>query len=194
MKHQGIDYRISLLSAAAFHGSSHQAAMVFQVLVPKQLRDFDIGRHRLQFIYQTSDAFSNANQPEWLGQMKTEAGFAKVAGVELTLLDCARYLHRAAGINSVAQIVKDLGSKADPRRLAKLADVYENSSVRRLGYLLELAGQARQAKALEPFARQAKSFKPLDPAVKPLMASLAASKERNPKWMLVINEPVEFSS
>jgi len=194
MKHQGIDYRISLLSAAAFHGSSHQAAMVFQVLVPKQLRDFDIGRHRLQFIYQTREAFSKANQPEWLAQMKTEAGFAKVAGVELTLLDCARYLHRAAGINSVAQIVKDLGSKADSRRLAKLANVYENSSVRRLGYLLELAGQARQAKALESFARKAKSLKPLDPAVKPLIASLAASKERNPKWMLVINEPVEINS
>lgn len=52
MKYQGIDYRISLLQAAAFHGSSHQAAMVFQVIVPKQLRTFDIGRHRLQFIYQ----------------------------------------------------------------------------------------------------------------------------------------------
>lgn len=194
MKHQGIDYRISLLTAAAFHGSSHQAAMVFQVLVPKQLRDFDIGRHRLQFIYQTPEAFTKANKPEWLAQMKTEAGFAKVAGVELTLLDCARYLHRAAGINSVAQIVRDLGSKADSRRLAKLAKTYENSSIRRLGYLLELARHARQAKALESFARNAKSLKPLDPAVRPLIASHAAPKERNPKWMLVINEPVEINS
>ena len=83
----------------------------------------------------------------------SEAGFAKVAGVELTLLDCARYLHRAAGINGVAQIAKELGGKANPRGLAKLADVYENSSVRRLGYLLELSGHMRQAKALERFAR-----------------------------------------
>ena len=51
MKYQGLDYRISLLRAAAFHDSSHQAAMVFQVVVPKQLRDFEIGRHRLQFLY-----------------------------------------------------------------------------------------------------------------------------------------------
>jgi len=70
----------------------------------------------------------------------------------LTLLDCARYLHRAAGINGVTQIAKDLGGKADPRRLAKLADV------------------------------------------KPLVASLAASEEKNPKWMLLINEPVEIDS
>jgi hypothetical protein len=33
-----LDYRVSLLRAAAFHGSSHQAAMVFQVIVPRQLR------------------------------------------------------------------------------------------------------------------------------------------------------------
>ena len=51
MKYLELDYRISLLRAAAFHGASHQAAMVFQVVVPKQLRGFDIGRHRLQFIY-----------------------------------------------------------------------------------------------------------------------------------------------
>jgi len=194
MKHQGIDYRISLLRAAAFHGSTGQATMVFQVIVPKQLRGFEIGRHRLQFIYQAPHTFAEVNRPEWLAQMKSEAGFAKVAGVELTLLDCARYLHRAAGINGVAQIAKDLGGKADPRRLAKLAHVYENSSVRRLGYLLELAHHARQAKALEPFARKAKSLKPLDPAAKPLVAALDSSQEKNAKWMLLINERVEVEA
>src|SRR3990170_1617781 len=80
MKHQGIDYRISLLRAAAFHGSSRQAAMVFQVIVPKQLRAFEIGRHRLQFVYQAPHAFAKANHPDRLAQMKSDAGFAKVAG------------------------------------------------------------------------------------------------------------------
>jgi predicted transcriptional regulator of viral defense system len=192
MKHQGIDYRISLLRAAAFHGSSHQAAMVFQVIVPKQLRAFEIGRHRLQFVYQAPHAFANANHPERLAQMKSDAGFAKVAGVELTLLDCARYFHRAAGINGVAQIVKDLGAKADSRKLAKLAVVYENSSVRRLGYLLELAGHMRPARALEPFANKAKSVKPLDPSARSFIASPASPPQKNAKWMLLINEPVEI--
>jgi predicted transcriptional regulator of viral defense system len=194
MKHQALDYRISLLRAAAFHGSTGQASMVFQVIVPRQLRGFEIGRHRMQFIYQAPHAFAEANRPEWLAQMKSEAGFAKVAGVELTLLDCARYLHRAAGIHGVAQITKDLGGNADPRKLAKLGRVYENSSVRRLGYLLELARHARQAKALEPFARKAKSLKPLDPAAKPLVAALDSSPERNAKWMLLINERIEVEA
>lgn len=192
MHYLGLDYRISLLRAAAFHGSSHQAAMVFQAIVPKQLRAFEIGRHRLQFVYQTPAAFSKTNRPDWLSQMKSEAGFAKVAGVELTLLDSARYFHKVGGIGGVAQIAKDIGANADPRKLAKAAAAYENSAVRRLGYLLDRAGHARQAKALEPFARKAKSMKPLDPSVKPVSESLAVLREKDAKWMLVINEPVEI--
>lgn len=192
MKYQGLDYRISLLRAAAFHGSSHQAAMVFQVVVPKQLRDFEIGRHRLQFLYQTPETFASVNHPFGLDRMKSDAGFAKVAGVELTLLDCARYFHKAAGINGVAQIAKDIGGKADPGKLAKFAAAYENSSVRRLGYLLDRAGHLRQSDALASFAKTAKTALPLDPSAKPLMESLAEFHERNSKWKLVINEPVEI--
>ena len=114
-----------------------------------------------------------------------------MAGVELTLLDSARYFHKAGGISGVAQIAKDLGASADPRKLAKAAAAYENSAVRRLGYLLDRSGHARQAKILEPFARKAKSMKPLDPSVKPLVESLADQHEKNSKWMLVINELVE---
>ncbi len=199
MKRQGLDYRISLLRAAAFHGSSHQAAMVFQVLVPRQLRDFEIGRHRLQFVYQTPKAFAELNQPDQLDRMKSDAGFAQVAGVELTLLDCARYFHKASGINGVAQIAKDIGAKARPRVLARAAAAYANSSVRRLGYLLDRSGHARQANALEPFAKRAKTAVALDPSVRPLIESLPEIREKDTrlhekdaKWKLVINECVEI--
>jgi predicted transcriptional regulator of viral defense system len=192
MRYQGLGYRISLLRAAAFHGSAHQAAMVFQVVVPKQLRDFEIGRRRLQFLYQSPETFAQINQPDFLDEIKSDTGFAKVSGVELTLLDCARYFHKATGINGVAQIAKDIGSKADPRTLAKAAAAYENSSVRRLGYLLDRAGHVRQANALEPFVRKAKSAVPLDPSVKPLLESLAELHEKDARWKLVINEPVEI--
>jgi predicted transcriptional regulator of viral defense system len=194
MKHQGLAYRVSLLRAAAFHGSSHQAAMVFQVIVPKQLRDFEIGRHRLQFLYQAPGAFAHVNLPTRLDQMKSDEGFAQAAGVELTLLDCARYFHKAGGINGIAQIAKDIGGKANARALADAAEDYENSAVRRIGYLLDLANHSRQAKSLEPFAKKAKTLVPLNPASKPVIASLAEPGERNSKWKLLINEPVEVDS
>ena len=192
MKHQRLEYRLSLLRAAAFHGASHQSAMVVQVIAPKQLRDVEIGRHRLQFLYQSQAAFAQVNRPEYLGRIKSDAGFADIAGVELTLLDCARYFHKAGGIHTVAQIAKDIGAKAAPRTLAKAAAAYENSSVRRLGYLLDHAGHTRQAKALESFVVRAKSALALDPAVVPLAGARFDHRENNKKWQLLINEPVEL--
>jgi len=192
MRFLEVDYRISLLRAAAFHGTSHQAAMVFQVIAPRQLPGIEIGRQRVEFLYQSPEAFAEANRPEWLAQLKTDAGFAKVAGVELTLLDICRYFHQAAGINGAAQAVHDLGKKVDPRILVKAAGAYENSAVRRLGYLLEHFGHSKQANALRSFAEKAKSFKALDPSVKPIVPELARTEERNADWKLVINVPVEI--
>lgn len=192
MRHLGVDYRVSLLRAAAFHGSAHQAAMVFQVVAPRQLPKIEIGRQKVEFLFQSPAVFVRTNRTEWLGQLKTEAGFAKVAGVELTLLDICRYFHRAAGINGAAQAVHDLGKKAEPRILAKAAGAYENSAVRRLGYLLERFGHGRQADSLRRFADKAKSFKALDPSSKPIVPELAALEEKNPAWKLVVNVPVEI--
>lgn len=191
MKYLQVDYRIALLRAAAFHGASHQASMVFQVIVPKQMRSFKMGRHRLEFVYQSPVAFGKVNQADWLGSLKSDAGFAKVAGIELTLLDCVRYFHKAGGINGAAQIVKDLGGRARSDKLVKLAAHYENSSVRRLGYLLERMRHARQADALQPFAKKAKTAVLLDPSVKPLVEGLAGRHEKEPQWRLILNEPVE---
>lgn len=187
-----IDYRVALLSAAAFHGSSHQAAMVFQVIVPKQLRNFELGRYRIQFVYQGPPQFSQVNRSEWLRQIKSEEGFAKVSGIELTLLDCIRYYHKALGINGVAQIARDIGQKADPRKLARAGEFCENSAVRRLGYLLEFVGHDRQAKALEAFASKAKSLKSLDPSIKPIYSIPTSESKKNEKWRLVINQLVEI--
>lgn len=191
MKYLRTDYRIALLRAAAFHGAAHQASMVFQVIVPKQMRSFAIGRHRLEFVYQSPAAFAKVNRPEALDSLKSDAGFAKVAGIELTLLDGARYFHRAGGINMLAQIVKDLGGQARSGKLAKLAAHYENSSVRRLGYLLERMRYARQAEVLRPFARKAKTAVLLNPSVKSLIEGLPSLHENEPQWRLILNEPVE---
>lgn len=192
MKYLQLDYRVALLRAAAFHGAAHQASMVFQVIVPKQMRDLEVGRHRLEFIYQNLSAFGKVNQPAWLGSLKSEAGFAKVAGIELTLLDCARYFHKAGGINGVAQVVKDLGGQARAATLAKLAVNYENSSVRRLGYLLECMRHSRQADALQPVAKKAKTVVLLDPSVKPLTEELSGRYEKESRWKLILNESVEI--
>ena len=165
--------------------------MVFQVIAPRQLRPITIGRQRVEFLYQSGQSFRRANQAAWLVPMKTASGFAKVAGVELTLLDCCRYFHRAGGINGVAEVALEIGGRARPRRLSAAAAAYENSAVRRLGYLLERFGHLRQADALRPLGNVAKSFKPLDPSLQPVARECAIMHERNETWKLVINLPIE---
>ena len=75
--------------------------------------------------------------------------------------------------------------------LAKLAVHYENSVVRRLGYLLECMQHSRQADALRLFAKKAKTAVLLDPSIKPLIEGLADSYEKEPGWKLILNESVE---
>lgn len=130
MKHQGLAYRVSLLRAAAFHGSSHSAAMVFQVIAPKQLRDLQIGRHRLQFLYQAPQAFSQVNLASRLDQMKSDEGFAKVAAVELTLLDCGlHYGHEQLAIDDdelgLLPSLSEIGRPADHSRYGRAAHAAE---------------------------------------------------------------------
>ncbi|MDH4064566.1 MAG: type IV toxin-antitoxin system AbiEi family antitoxin, partial [Acidobacteriota bacterium] len=100
-----------------------------------------------------------------------------------------------AGLNGAAQIVHDLGRRADPRKLARAAAGYENSTVRRLGYLLEQFGHTRQAAALRPLAGKAKSLKPLDPSVRlvPSLARDSKSAEAS-TWKLSVNVPVEIDA
>jgi predicted transcriptional regulator of viral defense system len=181
MKHQGGDYRVSLLTAAQHHGAATEASQ-FQVIVPRQLRDLAIGRHRLEFVAQAQSAFTRTNRTEWLVEMKTGTSVAIAAGIELTLLDCARWFHKAGGISAVAQITRALGARAQARRLGTIARAYENSAVRRLGYLLELAQHEEQAKALDPFAQKAKT-KLLDPTSK------LEPGEMSGRWKIAVNNP-----
>ena len=159
---------------------------------PAFIREYRTGR--IQFVYQAPEAFVRANRPEFLKQMKSESGYAKVAGVELMLLDSIRYFHRAAGIDGVAQVVHDVGRKADPRMLAKAAAAYGNSAVRRLGFLLDFFGLDRQSRSLAPYAKKAKSLKPLDPSTKQLIEESSQTPAISEKWMLILNHAVEIDS
>jgi hypothetical protein len=77
--------------------------------------------------------------------------------------------------------------------LQSAAAAYENSAIRRLGYLLEWAGHLRQADALQVFVARAKTALPLDPSFRPLMAAGAQQGERNARWKLVIDDAVEVA-
>jgi predicted transcriptional regulator of viral defense system len=189
-----LDYRVSLLSAAAFHGSSHQAGMVFQVVVPQQLPRLEIGRRRVEFVYQEGGAFERVNRPDGLERMKGDAGYVKVAGVELTLLDCVRYVNRAGGLHNVAQIVKDLGGQVSSTKLRAAARGYGAAVLCRLGYLLEWSGHGRSAAALVDAVCGVKSYKPLSTGVMDDVDIFPREFARDERWKLLLNEMPEVEA
>jgi predicted transcriptional regulator of viral defense system len=178
MKHQQSDYRISLITAAQIHGATTKQE-AFQLIVPKELKDFTTGRHRIEYTHQPDTKFTRTNRPEWLIEHKK----TKTAGIELTLLDCACWFHKAGGISTVGEITRDLGSKATPRKLATLAKAYDSPTARRLGFLLEQAGHEEQAKALEQFAEDARKTALLDPISK------QEPTEMSGRWKIAVNAP-----
>jgi predicted transcriptional regulator of viral defense system len=145
----------------------------------------------VDFIYQEKKAFELVNDGNWLERMKGDAGFVKVAGVELTLLDCVKYVHRAGGLNNVAQIVKDLGAQASPTKLREIAKGYGPAVSCRLGYLLEWLGYGRQGAGLSDMANAMKSFKPLVTKRRNDVEIFPDEASRNERWKLLLNEVPE---
>lgn len=80
--------------------------------------------------------------------------------IELTLLDCVRWFHKAGGVSQVAQIAQDVGAEAKVPRLKTLSRAYENAAAMRPGHFLELAGHKQQAGAHDQLAQEAKSANP----------------------------------
>lgn len=130
MKHLQRTYYVSFLSAAALHGAAHQAPQTFRVIADRALEDRDIERLRLRF-----------TTAEHVSDMPTEkrtipTGSMVVATRETTVVDLAWRPALAAGISNVATVLKEIGD-LDGEVLARIAPLRNQTTVRRVGWLLE---------------------------------------------------------
>ena len=62
----------------------------------------------------------------------------KVSSPALTALDLMRYRKGSAGIDNVATVLSDIGSRIDGDQLAFLSLRFEKPVVQRLGYMLDI--------------------------------------------------------
>ena len=133
MKYLKIDYYVSLLSAAGFHGATHQKPGSFQVITNKRIKHpLKFGQIKLEIIYKKS----LANLP--LQNFTVATGFLKVATPELTVLDLLHYPTKAGGLNHIATVLAELIEAIDADKLIDLAKkIGEKAWLQRLGYILE---------------------------------------------------------
>ena len=132
MKHWELDYYVCLISAAVYHGASHQKPQEFQVMTNKQLKPLQLGKVRIKFIYKKS-----------LEEIKTQnivvkSGYLKIATPETTAIDLLLYPKHSVGLNHIATVLTELVEILNAKLLIEaIKNLKEISSVQRFGYILE---------------------------------------------------------
>jgi len=180
MTYLGLAYYVGLLTAAAHHGASPQAAQVAQVVVPRQRRRIQVGRSRIEFVVQRDVASAPvelANAP---------SGRYRIATPELTALDLVRYSARAGGWGNVVTVLRDLAPALRPSHFRPvLATEPAVADIARLGYLLERLGAPDAAAPLHRW------FEARPEHWVPLVPRSGRPGVRDPRWRIVINESIE---
>lgn len=176
------DYYVGLLSAAALYGAAHQQPMSFQVITNHSIPSIHVGQLRINFHYKKSI------KPEFYQRIKTTTGDMQVSTPEMTLCDLIRYMDAVGQVNNVATILIELIDQIRPDKLISLAEFgdIETATIQRIGYLLEYLNLPIDLASLEKIIRKK------HPHYRTLVTgSNAPIIEKNKRWRILVNEPVE---
>ncbi len=182
MEHLGHPYYVGFLSAAAIHGASHQAPMVFQVVTPARLRERRIGRGRLQFIPRAA-----ASERPRL-QHNVPTGRIWVSTPEVTVFDLVDAPQNGAGLSNVATIIGDflIDSSLDPAKLASVAAGYPAAAAQRAGYVIDfMAAEVGAELDTAPLRELV-----VDSRYR-LLSRRGGGGHHDPRWHVVVNTRIE---
>ncbi|MBA3814308.1 MAG: type IV toxin-antitoxin system AbiEi family antitoxin [Alphaproteobacteria bacterium] len=187
MKYWKMDYYVCLLSAALYHGASHQKPQVFQVMINRRERGIKSGKVVIKLVYKKS----LKNSPQQ--QFTTKSGYLNVATPELTVIDLLLYPKLCGGLNNIATILSELIEGVDSNKLLQLAEQTKQKIwIQRLGYILEQIESDDENRKniliekLQKFTEGKKFFYiPLAPEIQSL------GFPRNKRWKIIVNTSIE---
>jgi predicted transcriptional regulator of viral defense system len=178
MRHLGHRYYVALLSAAAYHGASHQAPQAFQVMADHRVLDRSIERVRLRFYVNEH----TADTP--VIAVTVHTGSIPVSSREATVVDLIREPRASGGISNVATILAEIG-ELDGSALATLAARYGRALARRTGWMVDRYGSCQDLGPLRLAAR-------LDTGEPALLSPSGPRRGRaDPVWGVRLNTSVE---
>ncbi|MEY3903771.1 MAG: hypothetical protein RL189_3077 [Pseudomonadota bacterium] len=185
MKFKKLPYYVGLLSAAAFHGSSHHAVMETEVIVPRPIPEQEIGSARFRFFVKGSVE----KTPHMVRD--TPAGTVNISTPSATLFDLVTYAGRIGGINTVASVVAELIENVTLKEIKSClkAMPVTQADLQRAGFLLERLSCDRLAAEVGAF------LKGCDLHLVPL--SCTNPEREGPKsarWSIIENETIEVES
>jgi predicted transcriptional regulator of viral defense system len=133
MKFLDRPYYLALLSAAAYHGASHQQPQDFFVVT-----NFPVLRHTLKKGLKLNYISKKEIPEELLEPRKTETGYLKISNAILTATDLIQFEKRMGGINRVVTVLNELAEVIKPEDFNEsiMANV-PVTALQRLGYILD---------------------------------------------------------
>lgn len=108
MHHLGRKYYVALLSAASYHGTSHQVTSRFSVMIePPTMRNKKVEKYLTHY-------FCKSHIPEaYLKRRQTRTGYINVSYPELTAVDLLTYQDKTGSISRAATVLAELAEKLD---------------------------------------------------------------------------------
>lgn len=133
MKHWQIEYYACLLTAASYHGASHQAVQQFYVMLNQQRRPVRCGKIIVEFI-KNKHLDQTPTQP-----ITVRTGYLSISTPEGTAMDMIHFSRQSGGLNHIATVLTELIEEIKPEKLLNLAKCSNSKAwIQRLGYLLEI--------------------------------------------------------
>ena len=133
MEYLKIPYYVGLLTAAMYHGATHQGLFVFQVVCSKRIKKEVIsGDTRLEFIYKKD--ISDVEVKKKVAR----SGYLPVSTPEETAKDVMTYYTQCGGLNHQATVLSELTEAINTKKLVSLAKRSGKFFwVQRMGYILD---------------------------------------------------------
>jgi predicted transcriptional regulator of viral defense system len=182
MDYWGINYYAALLTAARYHGSTHQSSQVFQVIVPKHKPEIICGKVRIKF-YANKNMINTPTQ-----KISTAKSRLIISTPEGTAMDLMHYINQSGGLSHIATILSELQESISPEKLLLLAENQKSLPWKqRLGYILEATGSVELAEILKSHLKKHKKidFIPLMPGIE------TYGVRKNKTWKILENTTIE---
>lgn len=187
MRHWNVDYYACLLTAALYHGASHQKPQVFQVMMSKRSKPLVCGQIKIEFIYKKA----MIGFP--IQKVVVRTGYLNISTPEGTIYDLLLYPHPSGGLNHIATILSELIEVIDPDKLIAFAETTSLKAwLQRLGYMLEIIeviDDEKKEDLLNKITAYISNKKlyyvPLSPEIP------SKGLYRNKKWRVIENTPIE---
>ncbi|HZJ79631.1 MAG TPA: type IV toxin-antitoxin system AbiEi family antitoxin [Dysgonamonadaceae bacterium] len=127
------NYYVALLSAAKFHGASHQQIQR-DYIITETPKFKDISKNTIDIHFFTTSNWTGKN----IEIKKSDAGLYKLSSPALTIVDIINYQTKLGGINRILSIIEELSEELQGSDLVELINWYPHRSVlQRVGFLLQ---------------------------------------------------------